>query len=241
MSLGDAAARSFRWRSIRLGTFDRAFKTARIEEGPDDNSLAAVTMADGGIRIKVLDLGTGAWRTLARVAEGVSAEQMQVIGMIYSLHHEVVRSSGKRCGIGRWPHGPSSEARAPAFATHSSLGPPGWTVVMARQRPLGSLALVPRRSNAGRRRATRAGAAHDCCVSFPGFGSPCALAGAAWRCDQIPSAFVYETLCHRAHGLPKRWSSPDLDESRVSRMPLAGASAWLGGWGRGCQVGGWML
>jgi hypothetical protein len=81
----------------QTGAFDRAFKTARIDEelaavewGPDDHSLAAVTMADGGIRIKVLDLRTGAWRTLARVAEGVSAEQMQVIGMIYSLHHEVM-------------------------------------------------------------------------------------------------------------------------------------------------------
>jgi hypothetical protein len=76
---------------------DKPFKTFRTDEslaavewGPDENSLAVVAITNEGIRIKLLDLRTGTWTTLARVAEDGSAGGREEIGMIYSLHHKVM-------------------------------------------------------------------------------------------------------------------------------------------------------
>jgi Tol biopolymer transport system component len=69
------------------------FKTFRsgggllgVEWAPDEKSLAAVADLDRGFGVKLLDLETGIWTTLARVADGVSAEARQGIAMIYSFH-----------------------------------------------------------------------------------------------------------------------------------------------------------
>ena len=77
--------------------FDKPVKRFRINEfisaldwGPDENSLAAVVFETEGFSIKLLDLNTGEWKTLAKVAEGVTGEAGEVILWRYATDTKVM-------------------------------------------------------------------------------------------------------------------------------------------------------
>lgn len=80
---------------------DKPLKSIRTSDGimafewaPDESSLAAVVIGKGAITllVKVLDLGTGEWRTLAKIAEDLSGNfnLYEGVGHLYAYGHRTL-------------------------------------------------------------------------------------------------------------------------------------------------------
>jgi hypothetical protein len=54
-----------------------------LEWAPDEGSLAAVVIGKGGMSVKLLDLSTGEWRTLAKIAEDLSGNFNLYEGVVH--------------------------------------------------------------------------------------------------------------------------------------------------------------